>query len=403
MKQYTQYLLVSLVLLLLLVASINWLVNPFEIFDAPLIHGFNQFKRPVEGHSRMSKAYQVKNIRPDYIILGTSRALAIPYDYLVPDNVTGFNLALASSSTYEQVRMFQHAHAVKKQKRVVIGLDEQLNTDVLKGFSEERLMVDAEGSERSSLSGSVFQDVLTVLLSLDALRASIKTIIKQPEGSIENYLEQDKIKRVKNAGGHRQMFHNMEAGVLQKFQNITTESCYENSEYIGNEHRDAQSYLRKMIETAYADDIDFNIFFSPVHARYYETWCLGGSWGVIEDMKRNVVVIVEEAASKYGKQPFPVWDFSGYNSITMEPVPVLGDKETLMRGYWEGSHYTETVSRLILERMFGDDGVVPDDFGVLLTSGNIDMHLNSIHEQHKLYVASNPGLTEELTSLVSER
>jgi hypothetical protein len=158
-----------------------------------------------------------------------------------------------------------------------------------------------------------------------------------------------------------------------------------------------------MIETAYADDVDFNIFFSPVHARYYEVLCLGGSWGVIEDMKRNVVVMVEEVASKYGKQPFPVWDFSGYNSITTEPVPATGDKETLMRGYWEGSHYTEAVSRLILQRMFGDDGAVPDDFGVLLDSGNIDKHLNGIHQQHKLYVASNPGLIEELISLVSEQ
>jgi hypothetical protein len=403
MKQYTKYLLLSLSLLLLLVASVNWLVNPFAIFDAPLIHGFNQFKRPVEGHSRMSKVYQVKNLMPDYIILGSSRALAFPDDYLVPDNATGFNLALASSSTYEQVRMFQHAHAVRKQKRVIIGLDEELGTEVQQGFSEQRLVVDVEGNVQSSWSGSVLQEILAVLLSLDALKASIKTVIKQPEGSIENYIEQDKIKRVKNAGGHRQMFHNMEASVLQKFRNITTESCYQVSDDAENENRDAQSYLRKMIETAYADDIDFNIFFSPVHARYYEAWCLGGSWRGIEDMKRNVVVMVEEAASKYGKRPFPVWDFSGYNIITMEPVPVLGDKETLMRGYWEGSHYTETVSRLMLERMFGDDSAVPDDFGVLLNSGNIDMHLNGIHEQHKLYVASNPGLIEELISLVSER
>jgi hypothetical protein len=120
-------------------------------------------------------------------------------------------------------------------------------------------------------------------------------------------------------------------------------------------------------------------------------------------MKRNVVAMVEEAASKYGKQPFAVWDFSGYNSITTEPVPVLGDRETLMKGYWEGSHYTETVGRLILERMFGDNSVVPEDFGTAINSNNIDRHLKNIHSQHKLYAASNPAMIAELMLLAAAR
>ena len=154
-----------------------------------------------------------------------------------------------------------------------------------------------------------------------------------------------------------------------------------------------------MLEIAYADDVDFNIFFSPVHARYYETLCLGGFWDVIEDTKRAVVAMVEETARQFGKPPFPVWDFSGYNSITTEPVPVPGDEETLMQGYWEDSHYTVAVGRLMLERMFGDKSAVPDDFGIALNTENIDRQLQRIHNQHKLYVAANPNMIEEIISL----
>ena len=160
------------------------------------------------------------------------------------------------------------------------------------------------------------------------------------------------------------------------------------------------SYMKAMLELAYSDDVEFYIFFSPAHARIYETWCIGGLWGVIENTKREVVTMVEQMAELYGKQPFPIWDFSGYNTITTEPVPEPGDRQTLMYGYWEGSHYTQAVARLVLERMFEEKTVLPADFGVMITSDNIEQHLQKIHQQHLKYVQNNPNDIEEISALV---
>ena len=218
MKKYTINLLVSLLAVLLLIMGINWFVNPFDIFYSAEIEGFNKYKPALGRYERLSKTYQVRKLKPDYIILGSSRALAVPADYLLPDQMNGFNLALASGSAYEQMRMFQHAHAVNRLKRVVIGVDERLQSDVQQDFLEGRLAVTPGGVTRVGLSRDIVQDIIAGLISSDALRASLKTIKKQPQAGIEEYLRQDKVERVFNAGGHRQMFWNMEASILNLYK-----------------------------------------------------------------------------------------------------------------------------------------------------------------------------------------
>lgn len=400
MKKYTINLLLSLLVVLLLIAGINWFVNPFDIFYSAEIEGFNKYKPALGRYERLSKAYQVKKLKPDYIILGSSRALAVPADYLLPDQMNGFNLALASGSAYEQMRMFQHAHAVNRLKRVVIGVDERLQSDVQQDFLEGRLAVTPDGVTRTGLSRDIVQDIIAGLISSDALRASLKTIKKQPQAGIEEYLRQDMVERVFNAGGHRQMFWNMEASILNLYKDAGSGSCYQQGDKDENDDTKARHYFQAMLERAYTDSIDFYVFFSPVHARIYETWCLGGMWGQIENTKRDIVAMVEETAQRFGKKPFPVWDFSGYNSVTTEPVPEPGDRKSLMRGYWEGSHYSRVTAGFVLDRMFAGGAAVPDDFGVLLTGENIDEHLRNIYQQHVRYAASNPRVIKEIGSLV---
>ncbi|MGB6020194.1 MAG: hypothetical protein WBF77_11440 [Sulfurimonadaceae bacterium] len=57
-----------------------------------------------------------------------------------------------------------------------------------------------------------------------------------------------------------------------------------------------------------------------------------------------------------------IWYFSGYNSITLDD-----------RNYYESSHYRPHIGSLIAQRIFrGKTKDVPEDFGLLLTSDNID-------------------------------
>ena len=129
---------------------------------------------------------------------------------------------------------------------------------------------------------------------------------------------------------------------------IKTAPIYDND----NKKLSSIKYFESMVDLAYKNDIKLYIYFSPIHARLTEVNCMIGRWSHIETMKRAVVRIVNKKALDYGRAPYQVWDFSGYNSITTEAVPEKMDKTGVMSWYWEGSHYTRETSRLIFDKIF---------------------------------------------------
>ncbi len=110
----------------------------------------------------------------------------------------------------------------------------------------------------------------------------------------------------------------------------------------------------------------------------------------------------EEEAQRAGQSTFPLWDFSGYNSISTEVVPVLGDTTTIMHWYFDSSHYTPAAGDLVFDRIFNyksPDRTVPDDFGVLLTNQNIEFHLANIRSDREHYRQSHPDDINEIEAM----
>ena len=118
-----------------------------------------------------------------------------------------------------------------------------------------------------------------------------------------------------------------------------------------------------------------------------------------------MVAINEEEAQRYSRRPFPIWDFSGYNSLTTEPVPPLGDTETRMHWYFESSHYQKSLGDLVLDRIFDHQEpgrTVPDDFGILLTSATLEAHLAQIRADRKRWRKAHPEDVAEIEALQTE-
>ena len=119
LKKYSIYLLSYILLILLSVAGFNWFINPYDIYESPVIEGVNKYKSEVERHTRLSKVYQLEKLKPDAVLLASSRGLVVPDEMFTAEGMTGFNLSLTSGSTYELYRMLQHAQNVRPLKRVV--------------------------------------------------------------------------------------------------------------------------------------------------------------------------------------------------------------------------------------------------------------------------------------------
>ncbi|CAN7386633.1 hypothetical protein LJR220_003440 [Bradyrhizobium sp. LjRoot220] len=108
----------------LVLAAVVVLVDPHYVFGTPDIPGINVVRPRYENHLPAAKPYQVRRIKPDAVILGSSRAetgLDPRHPAWAGKNV--FNFGLPGASSYEVMLAFRHAQASAPLKQAVVGLD----------------------------------------------------------------------------------------------------------------------------------------------------------------------------------------------------------------------------------------------------------------------------------------
>jgi len=378
--------------------SFNWFMNPYGIYNSPEIDGLNKRKPLFAGQLRLAKAWTIYKRKPDAIILGSSRS-----ECGLDPNHPGwknaeevYNLAISGGNMYEALRYFQHAHALKPQKKVVLGLDFRMFNAFEKGgvggFKDSRLVAKADGSVNPQFS--IFEKII-MLASMDVLRDSIKTFKKQekdlqylPNGQVSwkvNAKQNDRL------GGHHKAFRFTEK---KNMNQIWFQRPHEYEFIDPNTGESTFDDLGKLLDTAYRDNIDLRMLISPSHARLWEALHAVGLWSKFEQWKRKLVIINEQQAKKYGKQPFPLWDFSGYNRYTTENITEN------MKWYWEASHYKQELGNIVLDSVFGRK--IADDFGVLVNTKNIDKHLAEIRIKQQQYRKYHPIDAAEVLKLAEE-
>jgi hypothetical protein len=102
-----------------------------------------------------------------------------------------------------------------------------------------------------------------------------------------------------------------------------------------------------------------------------------GVWPVFEQWKRELVSVFDNARATHPAGDIALWDFSGYNSATTEPLPRSGGKRSVM-DYWDEVHYSINLGDRILAVLFppaGADQTPAGNFGTKLTGSNIEAHL----------------------------
>jgi hypothetical protein len=158
--------------------------------------------------------------------------------------------------------------------------------------------------------------------------------------------------------------------------------------------------FRFMLRRAYTERTDLRLFVTPNQAAVRSLLAALGLGERYEFWLRELVRINEEEATRAGREPLPVWDFSDPNTITRERIPLRGDL-TPMQWYWEFSHYRKETGDLILDRIFDyhhPARALPADFGVRLTGENIHAHLARSREKLAEWAAENPKLAAQITA-----
>lgn len=349
-KPYGRFLLTLLgfsIFYLLLSFACNFAVDPYGLWK-------NGGRRD---NDRLIKAIKVSRIQPKTVLLGSSSTVIglNPNHTALASEQPVYNLGLFGSNIYEIRRYFEHALSTERLQQVILSLDFYAFSQYQKnapGFSESRL-----GNHWGDL-----QDYVSLYFSLDALNLVIDSSKRgaylTDKGS---YLRQGDPEKIK-----------------ETFESELVEDFSEQDIY--GDFQLSQSYVKdyqQIIDSVKKNNVETLTFIPPIHATLFYGFVTSERWNEYKSWLRSMVAV------------HPTWDFSGCNSVTTQPI------EPGMNTYFDASHYTMEVGDWLINRMLNSDiSSIPSDFGVLVTSENIDEHLNEIYNDCVVWQKNNPALVK---------
>ena len=369
-RRYLLWFFVCAFLVLGAVSVMNYRVDPYLLhqWDSPLL----QRPRPTnEKLSAWGKTYAVARYRPAIIYIGNSRTeMGMPTSAhaTFPDK-TVFNSAVSGASLGDAIQLAEHAAKVSRIETMVWGVDAPtFSLDLGSARVEEGLTEGEHGffARRALLN---LKRGLTVDMTRDSLRILGGNFGDVCLSSLALYGQRDQtcvISRMKGWGGAAQAIPLR----LQEFgegEGPTPPSM---------------PALDASIGKLCLGSMRFRMYINPTHALTMDVLHWRGKWDAMQAWQRAMVQLVER--HRKAGCDVRLFDFSGFNSVTTEPIPQVSGKAE-MHYYWEVSHYRDNVGRLILARLFGGDLAVPADFGIELRNDNIDEYHAAMRAARERY------------------
>jgi hypothetical protein len=371
------------------------------------LEGLNAYKPAVDHRVRLVKAYDVRRLRPQAIILGTSRShlgLRPSHDGWDPTAKPVYNLAFDGATTNEMYQYLLHAHAVRPLRQVVLGLDTYHATlaPATARPDFDAHLLDSPGGR--ALPPFIRAD-LKVLTSLDTLRASLATVRSQSAREPQ-WFAPDGQRRgevfFRRAGEHFEQLgprgyfeeiDRLEVGFKREGQLAANARSGRTAQAATAASETSLDYIRRIVAFCRAQDVDLRIFIAPEHAHQLEITAAIGEWASLENAKRALVQLLADDAARHPEAPpIPLWDFSGYSSVTTEALPKSGSRAE-MKFYWDSSHFKDIVGDFVLDRLFGlsvSRREFPPDFGVRLTPATIELTLAHLRADQVTYRRGHP-------------
>ena len=402
------------------ITGFNAVVDPFGMFRLVELPAINGHRPAIYNRVRLMKAYDVRRIKPEVIVLGTSRShlgIRMSHPGFGAAATRRYNLAFDGATTREMYHYLRHAQAVNPLRQVILGLDTYhlipVPATTRPDFDPGLLLADNSALSRLVLR---LQDA-KLLASIQTFREGWATIAAQspyvaewyaPDGQRlgEVYFRRPGESFVEH--GPRYYFDEidkLEVGFQLEWripQKVAGKTGFL-PEVSAAPADTSLDYIRKIVAFCRDHEIDLRIFITPAHAHQLEITAATGGWDSVERGKRALVALLEEDASLHpGRPPIPVWDFFGYSSVTTEPLPPPGSHAE-MAFYWDSSHVKERVGDWVLDRLLNThrpDSPVPSDFGVRLSAGNVEDAIDEVRRARSIYRQAHGGETSQLREWV---
>lgn len=344
--RYLKSIIITSSILFSAVCSLNYLVNPFNMFNIERVKGLNEIKPSASKRVRIFKKYQPLYIKPKTLILGTSRVeMGFETTHESLDLYRPvYNLGLPGMSMTGQLSYAQNIIDKLNVKTVIIAID-------FTNFLAKPNNSDFKGL---SLDVNELEDKLSSLLSLDALKSSIVTMLNQNEFSSDRTPNgfnpgNEYLSIIKYEGQSSLFEDSLEIlhSYFEREYKLFEENNYEYlkagplklAELQANKNS-YLSILRRKIDKWSSSGIDIKLFIQPYHRTYYTEINNSGLSGLFENWKK---LMNDQFSPKYD-----FCDFTelGYNMSDEK----ITDKNEL-KYFWEPGHYKKELGYIMLPKI----------------------------------------------------
>lgn len=371
MRYVVQLLTVTLALLGT-VALLQLYLDPFGVWhsyaEVARMNAVTHAKPGIDSDPRFAKPLQVINLKPQTIIVGSSRVRdgmdPALLDGLVPAPI--MNYGTAGMRATEGARFIRHAMDVAQVQTVIWGLD-------FFGFND--LNMNEMGKDGFNILQARFRpsDVARLLIAWPTLELS---------GEMFNG------KAITLPNGFNHAPATPAAEILHSI--LRNAVGFGKVDFLYGNFRSFAAHMQEFEQAiAYATSkgVKVYLYTSPLHGLVMESIFQKDSQNAFLAWKKAVATV----AQKYN---VPIYDYMTYNSIT------TADGAEAARYFFDGAHFTPLVSRLILGKYFpvppAEGQTSPADFGVPLKVATVDKHWTELLLQRQEYVLTHKNEVESL-------
>lgn len=351
-KVYNTRLICSFITILIVLISINVLVNPFEIFNIPKIKRFNFLKPDKDRNQRITKIVSLKlEKRPiEAVFLGSSRVNSTVSEnyYYEKTGKIAKNLGMNALSHDETIKIAQNVVKIHPEiKTIYLGLDFFRFLEKIKDNKRDVII-----SNNPQLTISEFNPLI---LSFNTTLASFNTVIANLR-----YKE------------------NKTTNIPQAFKTKLKQYAknYSNAQLADNEILKIKAFKTDMKYLGY----DVVLYTNPVHVL-----------DLILIDKMGYLPLFFEWKEKMANE-FEYIDFAVVNDLTAEKV----DDNT--KYFAESSHATNLTGNVIIEKLVFNS----NNYGISANSSNIKIiNLKSKKDITK-WLSANACWNQEIEKVLDE-
>jgi hypothetical protein len=210
-------------------------------------------------------------------------------------------------------------------------------------------------------------DVALATLSLDAFLDSIQTVIAQQQPdpidlSPDGATNDQGFRKLVRVDGYETFFLQKDTENAARLARLAAWLRARPDAGIAN-----LDEVLEIIAFCSRHGIALDFALPPAHADLLMQIDRAGLWSRYQSVKAALTQLI----ATEGGDAVRLWDFSGFDAVSTEPVPTPAERGVDMAWFWEPSHFKRAVGEKMLAAIYG--GVA--GYGVRLTPGMIEAHL----------------------------